>query len=527
MSNGAPHASGPATYRTLRELGSRAQRSYAAVREPDELLVTQRFVRVTTAGDPAPATSEGATPLDAEAMALLLRDARCLAKNEHANIARVMHAEVSPAPRRELTIATELLDGSTLADLLAAGGRARSDRMGPPVVLRILVDVLAGLGALHTLRDAIHLPLGAIHGELCPANIVVGEDGVTRIVNALRPRPVRVGSTSEAVGHAAPEARGEGGTSDPRSDVYAVGAILRETLAGAQVTPFAGLREVTARALSADPAPRYANAREMAAELEAIAGTQLASHAAVALCVTELTGARIRRRRATLVPAISGTRRRASDPSLRDSFDNEDDDDLPGPRGSSPEHGLEGGVMLRGMGRSLASSAPRGSFSPLGPRSSPTPAPTPGPSPSARLNESATAAARARAPSVSTLPTTGTPGDFVIPIDVTETLDESAPRRRGRVWAALAAATLLATLGAIVALRSVSLHAPDARPASAAAPPPAERLPPAFERASGTLEAPAIATTPAARSSASARRAPPAPPPSAKPKRSIYAPDGL
>ena len=286
MSNRAQQAAGPATYRTLRELGSRAQRSYAAVREPDELLVAQRFVRVEALGDPAPTGSEGATPLDAEAMALLLRDARCLAKNAHPNIGGVLHAEVAPAPRRELTIATELLDGSTLADLLDSARLARTDPgelpLPVPMLVRILLDVLAGLGALHALRDGIDLPLGAIHGELCPANIVVGKDGVTRIVNVLRPRPVRIERRSEAVAYAPPEALEGSGTSDPRSDVYAVGAILQEGLAGTTASAFAGLADVATRALSSDPALRFAGPAEMAVELQAIAAARVASWATVA-----------------------------------------------------------------------------------------------------------------------------------------------------------------------------------------------------------------------------------------------------
>jgi hypothetical protein len=43
MSNGAQSAAGVATYRSVRELGSRSPRSYAAIREPNELVVTYRY----------------------------------------------------------------------------------------------------------------------------------------------------------------------------------------------------------------------------------------------------------------------------------------------------------------------------------------------------------------------------------------------------------------------------------------------------------------------------------------------------
>jgi eukaryotic-like serine/threonine-protein kinase len=529
MSNGAQHAAGPATYRMLRELGSRAQRSYAAVREPDELLVAQRFVRVKAFGDPAPATAEGATPLDAEAMALLLRDARCLAKNPHPNLARVLHAEVSPAPRRELTVATELIDGSTLADLLDAAKRARTaPALTVSVMARILLDVLAGLAALHALRDGIGLPLGAVHGELCPANIVVGNDGVARVVNALRRRPVTLDAASEAFAYAAPEALASSGTNDPRSDEYAVGAILNEALVGSTPSAFPRLTAVATRALSFEPALRFDDAAEMARALEASAGDQLSSHDAVAALVTELAGARIRSRRGTLVPAVSGTRRRASSTSFSD-----DNDELPGPRASSPEGPLEGAAALGGTRRVVVTRAALEAISPLTPMVPLAATPEPSPLPP-RLPPPP-----ARAPSVPAFPPGGTPGDFVIPIDVTETLNGAAPRRQARRVAVLALAATVIAVAAYVWI-GPAFRAAATPPSVAASPPPAAApLPPSApkaERATATHDVPAIATTPAARPSASAdasagaRRAPPLPAPVApppKPKRSIYEPDTL
>ena len=228
MESGAQSASNGVSYRTVRELGKRSLRSFAAVREPHELVVAQRFVRPRGGS----ATPEGATTLDAEALALLLRDARCLAKSWHLNIGRVRHADLSPAG--ELTIASELIDGATLGDLVLAAAPDRTSPRDPqlpiPVLVRILLDVLAGLSALHGLLDGMNVPLGAIHGELCPANVVVGRDGVARIVNVLRPRPVRLAAGSEAIGYAAPET--SDGTDDPRSDIYAVGVMLWEGSSG-------------------------------------------------------------------------------------------------------------------------------------------------------------------------------------------------------------------------------------------------------------------------------------------------------
>lgn len=323
-------------YRLLRELGARAQHSYAAVRESD-LVVVQRFVKASATGSSGISSSSArATTLEAEPLALLLRDARCLAKNWHPNVARVKHVDLVSG---ELTIASELIEGATLEDLRAAAQREREaggeDLLTLPIVARVLVDVLAGLAALHGLRDGMNAPLGAIHGEVCPANIVVGKDGVARIVNVLRPRPVRVGAGSEAVAYAAPETLDTDGTDDPRADVYSVGVVLWEALAGRRLrddtsaarilarqreeelaapqlhptNPFARLAAVAMRALAFDANARFKTAAEMAAEIRKIAGTRLASGAAVAACIADLAGDSIRMRRSELDPSLSGTRK--------------------------------------------------------------------------------------------------------------------------------------------------------------------------------------------------------------------------
>jgi serine/threonine protein kinase len=627
----AAQASAGGTYRMLRELGSRAQHSHAAIREPNELVVAQRFVRGARSGNSAELDADDATPLDAEAMALLLRDARCLAKNWHPNIARVRHVDLTSKPRNVLTIASELLDGSTLEDLIEAAQPERTSARDPllalPVLVRVLLDVLSGLHALHGLRDGMNAPLGAIHGELCPANVVVGKDGVARIVNVLRRRPVRVGASSEALAYAAPEALDGGGTNDPRCDVYAVGVMLWEGVAGrglyeerepSQIlarqregellrpsihpsSPFARLADVAMRALSFDPALRYRGVTDMAADLRKIAGTKLATGATVALRVSDLAGDRIRMRRALLEPATSGTRRRASERSIavaEESIDTARQSAL-----TADEIALAKGIdpgavvfvpslpplpppvtqltpLTRPMRQLTRRVSPhRASMQRIAPtleRDIPValiaasrrtaelddavdvdmdaadiaePARAEPASTEALIEAAlATTTAQMRAvaferrESAPELPATETPGDFVIPIDVTETWNEPAPRPRPRPRPRMAgigviAALVLLAMGGFLAMHARTAPAEPA--ASSAAPFPAMALSPtvatppdptAAETASATASAPASA--PAAPSSTSARPAPrtvgpTAPLPPAKPKKSIYEPEGL
>jgi len=339
MANGTAQAdSAIATYRVLRELGRRSQRSYAAVRAGASIVVLHRFTRDANLD---------AELVSAEEMAILLRDARCLAKNWHPNLARVRHVDLAGDV---LDIATELVEGVTLEELLALAASRRPHPEEPilshAILARIFLDVLAGLSALHSLRDGINAPLSAFHGELCPANVVVGKDGVARIVSVFRPRPIRIGARSEALGYAAPETIAAEVDQDFRVDIYAVGVMLWEALTERRLyddkspsriaqrqreedipTPNARLADVAMRALAFDPALRFRTAQDMASKIRALAGT-VAQGSMVAQLVNELAGERIRARRAELdplgrhyrsiapPPTRSGTHVRASAPTL-------------------------------------------------------------------------------------------------------------------------------------------------------------------------------------------------------------------
>ena len=656
MSNAEPRASG-ASYRMLRELGARAQQSYAAIREPNELVVAQRFVRVPTQPSPTPlGQAVHGVPIEATSMALLLRDARCLAKNWHPNIGRVRYVDLAGG---ELTIASDLLDGATLADLYVEAASERTSPRDPPlplpILVRILLDVLGGLNALHGLRDGLNAPLGAMHGELCPSNIIVGKDGVARIIDVLRPRPVRLEHPSAAAGYAAPEVLDAGGTDDARADVYAVGVILWEALAARRLhdetdparvlarqreeeiaapsihlsSPFARLVDVAMRALAFDPALRFRGATEMAAELRKIAGPRLAAGSVVAARVADLVGERIRTRRALLDPALSGTRRRASEKSIvaaaavvrkresdrdladavaresdepnmlarpalsppaaaraprvrrvkasprvvaptvkgevsvallaasRDlsraeaaddsvvgewdveTVDDDTDEDLPGPRGSSPDLDLEAALEAFEARTADETETPPSSPSDVSPVTPNVPFPS-----RREIERRPVVQATGAVQPAGAVPAAGrgeTPGELVVPVPAS--IAAPARRRLGALLLTLTGVVVLLAAGGSIALRMhaagrTTLSRPPAPVVAVAAPAPALTdavvLTPTArpnDAPPGTTPLGAPATPPIG---APASRAVPhtpavAPPPErpSKPKRSLYDPDGL
>jgi len=182
----------------------------------------------------------------------------------------------------------ELVDGGTLRELLAERGP-----MPPHAVAAVLRPVLGGLAAAHR--------AGLVHRDVKPENVLISDEGDVKIVDFGLVRAVAeagITSTSVILGTAAylsPEQVRDGNAS-PRSDVYAAGIVAYELLTGQ--TPFSGdtalsvayqrldtdvpapssvingvpapFDELVERATARDPADRYADAQDMAAELGAI-----------------------------------------------------------------------------------------------------------------------------------------------------------------------------------------------------------------------------------------------------------------
>ena len=174
--------------------------------------------------------------------------------------------------------------------------------------LRMLLDVLAGLAALHDTQT--ESGEGFVHGELTPALLRVDAQGVTRLV-PLAPWHYRAPEAlpaAESLGHLAPE-RLLGDAIDRRADVFSAGVLLWEALAGGRlfehdsvdgiITRLMGgkvlvpelppeliwaipLKSVAMRALSVDPGQRFSDATELTGAIEAVARGRVASHADVA-----------------------------------------------------------------------------------------------------------------------------------------------------------------------------------------------------------------------------------------------------
>lgn len=74
------------------------------------------------------------------------------------------------------------VDGGTLAQVQRTA-TSRHERVPLPLAATIVSQVLAGLHAAHEARNEAGAPLGIVHRDVSPQNVMVGADGVSRILD--------------------------------------------------------------------------------------------------------------------------------------------------------------------------------------------------------------------------------------------------------------------------------------------------------------------------------------------------------
>jgi len=168
-------------------------------------------------------------PLDVteqpEMRSRLLSEARAASRLNHPNILTIFAAE--EAEGRDL-IVMEYVIGRSLRQLIAAGPLPITD------ALDIAGQVAEGLGAAHA--------VGLIHRDIKPENIMLTDDGRAKIMDFGLAMPLETGASGSAgfagtFAYASPE-QIRGLPIDTRTDIWSLGVILHEMLAGNR--PFQG-----------------------------------------------------------------------------------------------------------------------------------------------------------------------------------------------------------------------------------------------------------------------------------------------
>ena len=221
---------------------------------------------------------------DGEFVERFRREAQAAARLNHPNIIAVYdRGEANGRPY----IAMEYLQGRTLKQVIQKEGPLPAER-----AIAVAMQVLAGLRYAHE-----H---GVVHRDVKPHNVLVGDDGRIKvtdfgIAHAGDPQMTEVGSIVGTAQYLSPE-QARGRTVGPQTDIYSLGVVLYEMLAGR--VPFEGdssvaiamqhvsddppplrslaplvpesLALVVAHSMLKEPTQRYASADEFAADLDRV-----------------------------------------------------------------------------------------------------------------------------------------------------------------------------------------------------------------------------------------------------------------
>ncbi|MCA9597099.1 MAG: serine/threonine protein kinase [Myxococcales bacterium] len=258
---------------------------------------------------------------DPDFLAMFLDEARLSARILHPNVVQTL--DVVRAGD-ELLIVMEYVHGESLSRLLRRARASNAPKPSLGVSLRLVLDVLSGLEAAHSAKSEAGTPLGIVHRDVSPQNLLVGADGLGRLIDfgiakaRGRMRTTPSGQVKGKLAYMAPEQM-SGAAITRQSDIYAVGVLTWELLTGRRL--FSGetdaqtlalalgskvpapstladvpreLDELVARALMRDPRQRFALASEMAGRIESCAA--LASTSEVRRWVAAVAGEELSRR---------------------------------------------------------------------------------------------------------------------------------------------------------------------------------------------------------------------------------------
>jgi serine/threonine protein kinase len=162
---------------------------------------------------------------------------RLIARLEHPAIVPVYEAGTLPDGR--VFYAMKLVSGERL-DRYTAGSRSQAE------LLRVIHRAAEALAFTHT--------RGALHRDLKPQNVMVGEFGEVYVMDW------GVEAVAGTPGFRAPEA-----ALDRRSDIFALGALLRFVLAGSAPPALAA---IAAKSMDPDPEARYPDVPAFLADIE-------------------------------------------------------------------------------------------------------------------------------------------------------------------------------------------------------------------------------------------------------------------
>jgi len=203
---------------------------------------------------------------------MFMDEARLVAELRHPNVVSTLDFGEDDA--LSLYIVMEFVDGFSVQQLLRMAKHS-GEAIPAPVAMRLVIDTLQGLQAAHEHTDPKGNPLQIVHRDVSPQNILLGIDGVARIMDfgvaraESRLSHTRDGNIKGKAAYMAPEQHGLLMDNPPplthRADLYSMGVVLWELLTGKRLFQ----RENDAQTLAASIRHEYTPASELVPSLPA------------------------------------------------------------------------------------------------------------------------------------------------------------------------------------------------------------------------------------------------------------------
>lgn len=191
---------------------------------------------------------------DEDVVRMFIDEARLGARLSHPNIASVL--DFGEADGR-FYLAMEYVDGVSLSALLKHLQRGNNARpLDPRAALYITQSVLRALSYAHDLRDANGSPLGIVHRDVSPQNVLLDRSGAVKLCDfgiaagAHRVERTQAGLVKGKAAFMSPE-QAAGDRLDARSDLYSLAVTLAAMLGGMPPVTVGGDRPIEGDAGSA------------------------------------------------------------------------------------------------------------------------------------------------------------------------------------------------------------------------------------------------------------------------------------
>jgi serine/threonine protein kinase len=224
---------------------------------------------------------------------LLVAEAKLVSDLVHENIAQMYMLGETPTGRRYIVM--EHVHGLSLFDILVGHWRKKT-LLPQPLAIHIVSRIARGLGYAHNFRDGAGTLQHIVHRDVCPSNILVTTEGLAKLIDfgVAKARTMTIIGDDWQTGKMAymsPE-QALRKPVDFRTDIFALGAVLFEVLAGRPLRDLEDdatpadvaemsipwhyldgkadeeLRVILAKMMARNPAERYDDANDVAHALE-------------------------------------------------------------------------------------------------------------------------------------------------------------------------------------------------------------------------------------------------------------------